>query len=85
MVEELFRVTLQGYLEDKAEYFSDADFAKLFNISTEKANSLIGSSPKPIKENLTLEHAEQYKRKIEEAGVKCEVESMNFDGGLSLL
>ena len=85
MAEELFRVIVKGYSEDKKEYFTDADFAKLFNITTEKANTLINSSPTKIKENLSLEQAEQFKSKVEETGVICEVESMKYDGGLSLL
>ena len=84
MSEELFKVMLMGYSADKKEYFTDADFAKLFNITTEKANALLHSAPKMIKENITLEQAELYKSKVEETGVVCEIESMENEGGLTL-
>ena len=85
MSEDLFRVILKGYTSGKGEYFIELEFAKLFKITPEKAKELLKSSPKTIKENLSREQAEKYKRAIEHAGALCELENMRFDtSGLSL-
>ncbi len=85
MTEELYRVILKGYSTEKGEYYIEEDFSKLFNITIDKAKDLLKSSPVTIKENLSLEHANQYKVKIEETGALCEIETMRFDtSGLSL-
>ena len=85
MAEDLYRVILKGYGTDKGEYYIEEDFAKLFKISTAKAKEILSASPKTLKENLTLEKANQYKEAIEKVGANCEIENMKYNlGGLSL-
>lgn len=85
MSEQPYRVILQGYSSDKGEYYIELEFAKLFKISPEKTKELFSSVPKVIKENLSLEQAEKYKKAIEKTGAVCELENMKYDiSGLSL-
>lgn len=85
MSEEQYRVILKGYGEGKGQYYIEADFAKLFKITPEKAKKIFKSCPAIIKENISLEEANNYQAAIEKTGAKCEVESTKYDfGGLSL-
>ncbi len=85
MSEELYRVVLKGYAPNKGEYYIELEFAKLFKITPQKAKELLTTSPTIIKENLSVEKANQYKSAIEKTGAVCEVESMKYDlSGLSL-
>ena len=85
MSEELYNIILKGYSADKGEHYIEEDFARLFNIEHEKVKKLFGVLPTAIKENLTLEQANQYKDAIDKTGAVCEVESMKYDfTGLSL-
>ena len=84
-MEERYRVILNGYGEAKGEYYIEEDFAKLFKMTREQANALLEKSPTPIKENLSIQQANQYKEAIDNTGARCEVESMQFNtSGLSL-
>lgn len=85
MTEEKYRVILNGYSTGKGEYYVECDFAKLFNITNEKAKELFNSAPVTLKEGLSSEQANQYRKSVEKVGAKCEVESMRFNfSGLSL-
>lgn len=85
MSEDLYRVIVNGCSADKGEYYAELEFAKLFKISPEKSKKILHATPKTIKENLTLEKANQYKSAIEKTGVLCELENMKFNiSGLSL-
>ena len=85
MSEELYRIVLKAYSADKGEYYIEVDFANLFKIEHKKAKELFSSLPKVVKENLSLEQANQYKDAITKTGAICELESMKFDfTGLSL-
>ena len=82
---DLYRVIVNGYSTDKGEYYAELEFARLFKITPEKSRKILHASPQTIKENLTLEKADQYRNAIEKAGVTCELENMKYDlGGLSL-
>jgi len=85
MSQERYRVILTGYATSKGEYYVEIDFAKLFKITQEKAKEIFKASPTTIKEDLSLEEANQYKSAIEKTGATCDVENMKYDlGALSL-
>lgn len=85
MSDDLYRVIVNGYSSGKGEYYVEQEFARLFKITTEKSRKILHASPKTIKENLTLEKANQYKSMIEKIGVICELENMKFNlSGLTL-
>lgn len=85
MSEQTYRVILQGYSGDKGEYYIELEFAKLFKLSPEKTKELFNSAPTILKEKLSLEQAEKYKRAIEKTGALCELENMKYNiSGLSL-
>lgn len=79
MSDELYRVVLKGYQAGKGEYYVELDFAKQFKISPEKARELLSSAPTIIKNNITLEKANQYKKVMDKIGVTCEIESTKFN------
>lgn len=81
MSDEVYSVVLKGYQTGKGEYYVEEDFAKLFKITPEKAKKLLNSAPKVIKENLSLEKANQYKKAIDQTGARCEVENTKFNTG----
>jgi hypothetical protein len=72
-----YHVDITGYKTHKGEYYIEKDFAKLFHITRLQAREIIQSSPKVIKENITIEEANHYREKIEEAGVSCEIQDMD--------
>ncbi len=85
MKQDLYRVVLNGYKSGKGEYYIEKNFANLFKITPEKAKEFFADSPKTLKENFSLDQAEQYQKVIEKTGASCVVENMKFDlGGLSL-
>jgi len=85
MTEDQFRVILTGYSTGKGEYYIEADFAERFNITAEKARALFNAAPTILKQDLSLQQANQYKDSVEKTGGLCEVESMKFNfSGLSL-
>ena len=85
MAEEVYKVILKGYSADKGEHYIEEDFANLFKIDRDKARKLFSSLPNTIRENLSLDEANQYKKAIEKTGAICEVESMKYNlSGLSL-
>ena len=72
-----YHVDITGYKTHKGEYYIEKDFAELFHITPQQARKLIQSSPRVIKENITIEEANHYRDKIEEAGVSCEIQDMD--------
>lgn len=72
-----YHVDITGYKTHKGEYYIEKDFAELFQIPRQQAREIIQSSPRIIKENLSIEQATQYRDKIEKAGVSCEIHDMN--------
>lgn len=79
MPDDLYRVVLNGYQTGKGEYYIEVDLAKLFKITPEKARELLKSAPTIIKENLSLEKANQYKKAIDKTGASCDVENTKFN------
>jgi hypothetical protein len=77
VIKGYYHVDITGYKTHKGEYYIEKDFAELCHITREKARQLIQSSPKTIKENLTIEEANHYRDKIEKAGVSCEIQDMD--------
>ncbi|PCJ46798.1 MAG: hypothetical protein COA74_12925 [Gammaproteobacteria bacterium] len=85
MSQEAYRIILKGYKAGKGEYYIEESFATLFKITQKEARDYFKETPKTLKENLTLEQAEQYEADIKSAGADCEVEDMRFNlSGLSL-
>ena len=72
-----YHVDITGYKTKKGEYYIEKDFAEIFHITPQKARELIQNSPTEIKHNLSFEEAELYRKKIEEAGVSCEIQDMD--------
>ncbi len=85
MQQDEFRILIRGYKSGKGEYYIEEGFAKLFNISQEKAKTFFVDTPTTLKENMSFEEAEKYQKALANVGVDCEVENMKFNlGGLSL-
>ena len=72
-----YHIDMTGYKTHKGEYYIEKDFAELFHITPQKARELIQSAPKAIKENISIEEANRYLKRIEATGVSCEVQDMN--------
>lgn len=91
MTEELFKLVIAGYFHvdmtgyktKKGEYYIEKDFAALCHISRHQARELIQSSPRVIKQNLTIEEATRLRDKIEQAGVSCDIVDMHSESDIS--
>ncbi len=85
MSEELYKIVLTGYYHvditgyktHKGEYYIEKDFARLFNITPQKARELIQNSPTEVKKNITIEEANHFRDKIESVGVSCQIQDMD--------
>jgi len=67
-----FDVIVVGYA-DNAKLNVLKAVRELTNMQLGEAKSFVESLPKPIKEGVTKEEAEQIKKKLEEAGAKVEI------------
>ncbi|MBN1378191.1 MAG: ribosomal protein L7/L12 [Gammaproteobacteria bacterium] len=72
-----YHVDMTGYKTQKGEYYIEKDFADAFHIPREKARELFQSVPTVLKENLSYDEAQQYRKKIEAAGGSCEIQDMD--------
>src|SRR3982074_1354849 len=52
--------------------------ASVSGLGLAEAKALVESAPKPIKEGVTKEEAEEIKKKVEAAGAKVEIKKTNF-------
>ncbi len=79
MLNETFKLVVDGYLPGVGEYYVEENFASLFNISRKRAQKILRSGPYDIKKDLDKPKADAFVKIIRELGVNCQAESTRYD------
>ncbi|WP_251358175.1 ribosomal protein L7/L12 [Kangiella sp. TOML190] len=76
-----YKVILNGYdkTNTKGTYYIEVDAAEILQMDRKELKGILENPPHTIKDDLEKEDAEKLEERLNQAGVKCEVEHVRFD------